>query len=77
VVVVIEGAAFTVIVSEVVVEVPSASATLTVNVDVTAPPPTVPLMTPVPGTIASPDGRDPVVDQVYGVVPPVATTVDE
>jgi hypothetical protein len=48
---------------------------LTVNVSLTAPAPTVPLIVPVELLIVRPAGRMPLeIDQVNGAVPPVTTS---
>ena len=60
VVVLIDGAALTVMVSDLVAATPSASVSLTVNVEVVAAAPTVPEMTPVEALMVRPLGRVPV-----------------
>jgi hypothetical protein len=73
--VVTDGAAFTVMVSDFVPEMPWASCTLTVKVSLTAAEPTVPLIVPVELLIVRPVGRMPLeIDQVNGAVPPVEVT---
>jgi hypothetical protein len=70
-----EGAALTTMLSDFVAVSALASVTLTVKVLVPVPV-GVPEITPVVEARASPAGNVPeVTDQVYGAVPPVATTV--
>jgi hypothetical protein len=58
------------------VEAPLALVRVTVKVSVLAPEPTGPLMTPVAELRLRPFGKTPVlIDQVYGVVPPVPCSV--
>lgn len=76
--VVIVGTVFTVIASDLEVETPFASVTVTVKVSLTADPLTVPEMTPVPELSVSPAGRIPVVTvQLRLAVPPETARVWE
>jgi hypothetical protein len=70
-----EGAALTMMVSDLVAVSALASVTLTVKVLVPVPA-GVPEITPVVEASANPAGKVPeVTDQLYGVVPPVAASV--